>query len=164
MSPEEVVARYVELIRQQRYLEATALVSGRYLEHLKEEALSFFDLEFPSMDEMIEADPELTREVAEYFAARVARLRRPAISDQYAGVETLEELSALSPREILARRLERQDPETQARQHFDRLIERHPRHADQLLEQRDGQVWASPFHLAGSLVDGRYGTTRSMGR
>ena len=43
MSPEEVVARYVELIRQQRYLEATALVSGRYLEHLKEEALSFFD-------------------------------------------------------------------------------------------------------------------------
>ena len=154
MSPEEVVARYFELLVANRYLEAAGLVSDRYLEHHRKEVESFGDL--PTVEELMEMDPELGPEDAERLAEVRARLVRPSVAASYARVETKAELLELSDREILARRLERQDPSTQTRRHFERLIQRHPRFRAQLEEQRESHVRPVPFHIPGSVLDGRW--------
>ena len=100
--------------------------------------------------ELMARQPDLPGEVAEYFARDSGRAPL-GWSDFFAGVESEEQLEALSDLEVYAARLAAKDHVTQIRRRLDLLITQYPKYADQLAELRDRQGDSWTFTVFGCI-------------
>lgn len=155
MSPEGVVARYFDLLRGQRYDDAVALVAPvrlrRFAEH---EAPRHRPAPLMTVERYLERNPDMPREVAEYYVSQSATHPQPAISDYYAGVTSEDELESLSDRELYARHIEAVDPAGHGRRQIDQLRALHPEYESQLvaIRERLSETWN--MVIPGSVVIG----------
>ncbi len=104
-------------LAEERWADAAALVHPDTTREFRERHLAHERRRLPgrgqSVEERMQLAPGMPREVAEYHARREADLVEefppPVLADGYAGVQTLDELEALAPQEMLARFLEAAD-------------------------------------------------------
>lgn len=85
---------------------------------------------------------------------RHGTLRPRALTDDVAGVESLEALAAMDPDEAFARCLEATDPRTQAAKVAAVLEAQYPEHAEQLARVGDEWIDAWNLRVVGTVVDG----------
>lgn len=157
MNPKGVVARYFELLRREAYSEAAGLLTPECLRRFREwEVPRHRPAPLSTVESHLERNPELPREVAEYWVSQQARHPQPTLSDFFAGVDSEEALDSLSDLELFARHLEATDHAARMRRRIDALRERHPEHDAELRAVRDRQMWAWSFDILGSVeVEGR---------
>lgn len=156
-SPESVVARYFECLRNGSYDGAASLVAPICLRRFVEnEAPRYRPHPPPTVDQYLERDPDMPREVAEYRVGQAARLSRTSLSDYFAGIETEAELESLSDRELYASHIEAADPAARCRRQIDQLRSRHTEYESELLDVRNRQASTWNFVILGAVtVDDR---------
>ena len=151
--PESIVVRYFECLREERYRDAAELVAPlclrRFVEHEAPRHRPHVPL---TVDEYLERDPDLPREVAEYRVAQAARLPPPRLSDYFAGIESAAELASLGDRELYARHIEAEDPAARCRRQIDQLRSRYPEYDSELLDIRGRQASTWQFTILGSVT------------
>lgn len=106
---ERYARRYLEHVDRQEWDEVAAYFAGDALEEwlaAELDAMSRDPADVPTVEQLLEHDPEKPRAVVEWELERM-RSSRPSetISFRFAGVETIEDLRALTPREAAARAL-----------------------------------------------------------
>ncbi len=122
-SPEAVVRAVFAAVEAKQYEAVAPYIDPESLAEFHEyalaAALSQEKVRPLTVEDLKRHDPEMPDAVAEYQVQQFARRAADAGSwllRDYAGVETLEQLQALSPEQLLGRWLEAQAPEYQLRQ------------------------------------------------
>ncbi|MBB4636497.1 hypothetical protein [Longimicrobium terrae] len=134
LSPQDVVRTVFDLVAAERYDEVAAYVDAEDLERLRpdaEAATRVPELIPKTADDWMRHDPELPRAVAEYYVRRAGPARAAsALSRTFAGVDSAEELQALSTAQLLGRWLQAADPRWMLRQMLDEDARSSPEAAD----------------------------------
>ncbi|MEM7416488.1 MAG: hypothetical protein AAF389_13370 [Gemmatimonadota bacterium] len=139
-SPSEVVAELWRRLEAEDYSGAAQLHTAGLAEYIREDAIreGAPRVHKPrTTEDMLAQNPDMPTPVAEWEAAQYRK--QPAPPGYFGtvhGVESLEELEALTAYEVLARRIQATDWRTRLRPHLEELAGAHPEYRDQLLEQR----------------------------
>jgi hypothetical protein len=146
MTPEEVVQRFSDCMREGRYGEAARCFSDAHLTLIGTEAEEIFAPPYrPTIDSLMADNPEMTwleaHDEVSAFESFAGGWDPP--DPDLAGIRSLEELRALAPHDVGARWLEASDPGAHHRAAIDELIELHPEFRSQLVRQRDdgARMW-----------------------
>lgn len=106
-------------------------------------------------EELLELDPDMPAEVAAWEAEQSREQPSPTpYFGEVFGVETKAELEALTPTEILARRLQAADWRSWLRPHLAELSEKHPAYREQLEQQSREARSQWRGRVVGHVVDG----------
>ncbi len=139
-SPSEVVADLWRRLAAEDYAGAAELHTEGFADYSRVNAIRDGTPRVykpRTAEELLERSPDMPRAVAEWNAAQYRK--QPAMTGFFGsvhGVESLEELKALTSREVLARRIQAADWRTRLRPHLDELAEAHPQYRDQLMQKR----------------------------
>lgn len=138
-SPAEVVAEVWRLLEAGDYVGAAGFHIPEFAEYAANQSARDANprpAKPRSAEAMLERYPDMPREVAEYEAAQARKQPQPTpYFGAVFGINSKSELEALSPEQILARRLQASDWRTRPRPHLERLSEQHPEYRDQLARQ-----------------------------
>ena len=122
-TPSEVVAELWRRLASEDYAGAAELHTEEFAEYAKETAKREGTprVHKPrTAEQMLEVTPDMPRKVAEWEAAQYRK--QPATTGYFGsvhGVDSLEQLNALTSREVLARRIQATDWRTRLRPHLD---------------------------------------------
>jgi hypothetical protein len=112
-TPLDVFSAAMEALDAEDWRRVAELCDPESLEVFQQQFLASLALRTPpSVEEMMRAQPEMPREVAEYFqaAARTAHERQTHLALEMPGVSSVDELRTLPPAEFFARWLESNTP------------------------------------------------------
>ena len=138
-SPSEIVAEVLRLLEAEDYTAAAELYHPDYVASAV--TTSWRDARpeqrHPTVEGLLKLYPDMPREAAEYQVKQAKNCPpRPPYFEELYGVESESDLEALTPIEVLARRLWGSDYRWRFREYLDGLTEKHPEYEDQLQEQR----------------------------
>ena len=132
-NPHHVVARYFEHLAAEEWTEAARLLDPVFLKRFRESEAPHVRPPQPiTVETYLERDPDLPREVAEYWVRQHAMHPPRRLADYFAGVESEEELDRLGDAELFARHLEAVDPAARYRRYLATLAAQFPEFEDQL--------------------------------
>lgn len=158
--PEAVARAYFDALEQERWADAAGLVDPAFVAAFHQDQIRVFSDRSPSAlsaeqmaAQLREHDPEMPLEVAEYQARKMLEVsedQESFIAYRFARVESVEQLLALTPFELMARHLEAEDPRFQYRIGIERARERLPPQAAAAIEDHMPSVgWT----ILGSIVE-----------
>jgi hypothetical protein len=86
--PQELVARYFGHLEAEQWGEAARLLDPIFLRHYRERE-TYRPWSFPpaSMETYLAHDPDMPREVADYYVRQASRYPSPGIEDYFAGIQ-----------------------------------------------------------------------------
>lgn len=125
--PAETVAAFFRAFAAQRWWEAAALLDLTPLEFYRREMAGVYrgPGREPTIEDLLQSDPEMPRAVAEYELKRLKRIPQTDMSDylsrQFADVRSPAQLDSLSIEEVALRWLEAAHPEWFIREEMRRL-------------------------------------------
>ena len=139
-------------IESEAWDEAAALCDPATLSLYKREILSRLETSpYPwTAERLLQFEPDLPREVAEFQAARLAEEADPhRVLDELPGIASVDELRAMTPAKVFAAWLEGQS--------FNRLLERArgiPDVPDRVLDDAMQFRFRTRYHILGTVEDG----------